>query len=404
MAAVDQAIAIMNALPAASAMSADLGEFPLNTKRVNYEAQSLNLFDIKSLALHVLVEEMGLANPERYVWSLRGRVAFPAFTNYSVVHLNFDPVSLRPSSYVNGALYTYEIWDGGAINFAGEVKLADLRTFGYNSVAGASASPDPSYEQDPVSGILQAVDGFLGFGDYFVGLTRDDAGGFRRLLSPNSLAVENLRPDVNATGGGAWLPSGGTNGSSTNVFAPQIRPGRDKILFQKVSYDSLIGQYFRPFTVSYPDYYITNGTLHTGAASRTVIQPDILFAAADLGTTITGTPYYYERQTTGSWTNNASINNHDNGVVIVGGLDPGLLEEHAGPGVIQPSSPIVISFSDKFPYWENTDPFYLSEANLFAGPFIWGSFDGSTNAPVVFPRFGGISLDLIRQFMTVPPR
>ena len=71
--AVEEAIEMLNGLPAASAMSDTLSEFPLDTKGLNHLAQSLGLLDIKSYALSLLLEEMGLANPERFVWTLRDR-------------------------------------------------------------------------------------------------------------------------------------------------------------------------------------------------------------------------------------------------------------------------------------------------------------------------------------------
>src|SRR5206468_234966 len=94
--AIEEVMAILNALPPASAMSADLSEFPLDSKGRNFTASSVGLLDIKSQALSTLLEEMGLANPERFVWSLRHRrvdqVGGQAFTNYTVIKLNYDPI------------------------------------------------------------------------------------------------------------------------------------------------------------------------------------------------------------------------------------------------------------------------------------------------------------------------
>ena len=55
-----------------------------------------------------------------------------------------------------------------------------------------------------------------------------------------------------------------------------------------------------------------------------------------------------------------------------------------GPGVITP--PIVITFTDEWPATLHSPPF-LDEFNslLFAQ---WGSFDGTTNAPILYPHFG----------------
>src|SRR5439155_706987 len=103
------AFAILNALPAFSKMSTKLDEFPLDTRRVNYRASALSLLDLKSTALGMLTEELGLASPDRYVWALRERRVIVNLPFYLVIKRNFDPVTLAPSSYVNGVLYTYGI-------------------------------------------------------------------------------------------------------------------------------------------------------------------------------------------------------------------------------------------------------------------------------------------------------
>ena len=107
-AAVMQAMAILNNLPAMSKLSTNLTEYPLDSRRVNYQAMALNLMDLKSITLGLVLQEMGLATPERYVYCLRNRQTHsnPNWTNYVVIERNFDPVTLAPSSYVNGTLYS----------------------------------------------------------------------------------------------------------------------------------------------------------------------------------------------------------------------------------------------------------------------------------------------------------
>ena len=58
-----------------------------------------------------------------------------------------------------------------------------------------------------------------------------------------------------------------------------------------------------------------------------------------------------------------------------------------GPGVI--NGPIVLSFNKLGPYFYNAGPFpggqtFLDQLSSFPG-FVWGSFDGTTNDPVVYP-------------------
>src|ERR1035437_6521945 len=78
--AVDQAVAILNGLTNFSRYSANLNEVPLETRRVNYSAQTLHLFDMKSMALAWMVETLGLADSERFVWPIRTRGTQPGLS------------------------------------------------------------------------------------------------------------------------------------------------------------------------------------------------------------------------------------------------------------------------------------------------------------------------------------
>ena len=137
--AVEQAIAILNGTnifqnvtnltPLTgpySAMSPGLAEFPQNAQRVHLQANALGLFDLKSTTMGVLLEELGLADPERFAWTLRLRDASTTFgfTNYVVIQRNFDPVTFEPSSYVNGTLGNNRNNNAlSTFNFAKEVTM-----------------------------------------------------------------------------------------------------------------------------------------------------------------------------------------------------------------------------------------------------------------------------------------
>jgi hypothetical protein len=181
--AVDQAAAILNGVTNVSQYSADLSEWPLESKRFNYEAQALTLYDVKSYTLHALVEQMGLTEPTRYVWTLHNRAAIPNSPpcpngmEYLVIKRNFDPVDNGPtvnaaSSYVNGTLYSYlieEFCSGVPDPLAEAVEFAiDLHAPIYNAVA----------------------DYAIEFGSFYTSLTRDDVGGLRYLLRTNNVNVE----------------------------------------------------------------------------------------------------------------------------------------------------------------------------------------------------------------------
>ena len=180
------AFEMMNSLTNVSSYSGYLDEFPLEVQEYNYRAQALQLQDIKSLTLSLLVEQMGLAEPERWVWALRDRVVggtpgCPISVGYALVQRNFDPVwstldQLQTSSYVNGTLYTYfifEICSGGP-------PLADALEFSV----------------DPLANVFTSVATLADFGGFFTGLTRDDIGGLRYLYRTNNMNVEDAGPDT----------------------------------------------------------------------------------------------------------------------------------------------------------------------------------------------------------------
>jgi hypothetical protein len=65
-AAVDAAMAVFNNLTNVSSYSSDLHEFPVEESRVNYTASALHLFDLKSTVMELMIERLGLIDPERW--------------------------------------------------------------------------------------------------------------------------------------------------------------------------------------------------------------------------------------------------------------------------------------------------------------------------------------------------
>jgi len=67
--AVDDAFAILNSIPVASQIN--LTNYPAgNAALVNFQAQTLGIRDLKSTVLSMLVQQLGLADPVRYTWTL----------------------------------------------------------------------------------------------------------------------------------------------------------------------------------------------------------------------------------------------------------------------------------------------------------------------------------------------
>jgi len=175
-AAIDQTMAILNSLSPVSSYSTNLAEVPQESTRQNFRAGALGLHDLKSEALHVMTEGLGLADPVRYTWTLRQRVPAPSCPSflYLVIQRNFDPVTWAPSAYVNGTLYSYRIAEFcPALDQAEafEFKVDPLQLF-YTAVA----SP----------GLFE--------GSFHIGLTRDDIGGLRYIYRSSNVNLEESGP------------------------------------------------------------------------------------------------------------------------------------------------------------------------------------------------------------------
>ncbi|NUN47743.1 MAG: TVP38/TMEM64 family protein [Candidatus Brocadiae bacterium] len=105
---------------------------------------------------------------------------------------------------------------------------------------------------------------------------------------------------------------------------------------------------------------------------RLVTAPDIVFSVRDLGTLPgSAAPFTSTRTDTEGWTNNAALNSFNG--------NRGL----GGPGTIVPG--IEISFTDLLPYWLNSDDGSTDADDTFG--YSWGSFDGTTKPPVIYPIY-----------------
>jgi hypothetical protein len=178
-AAVDAAMAVFNSLSNVDSYSSDLHEFPLEESRVNYTASALHLFDLKSAVMELLIERLGLIDPERWTWCLRARVLPPSLScpnfDFEVIQRNFDPLTWEPTKYVNGAMFTYEIQVTCTPDFDDAVEfLVDPEQPRYSALATPKLSlPDATF-----------------YGWFHTGLTRDDIGGLRYLYATNNMNIE----------------------------------------------------------------------------------------------------------------------------------------------------------------------------------------------------------------------
>ena len=203
-AAIEAAFAVFNDVfkTDISTLSQELNEYPLedavtgatttfrDSRKVNHTALALNLFDIKSQAMGLIIEQLGLASPERYTWTLRERetVGPLPITNYLTIMRNFDPVTLTPSRYVNGNRYTYDIIELDnpfrvfPVEFPADPESALYQFASVANIVGGGEETIP-----PALGI------------YYTYLTRDDIGGLRYLYSSTNLNWESFAPGTQIT-------------------------------------------------------------------------------------------------------------------------------------------------------------------------------------------------------------
>jgi hypothetical protein len=193
--AVDGAFAIMNNLTNVSSYSTDLSEFPLESRHINYQAQALGIFDLKSWTLGALMEQIGLADPIRYTWTLHDRFQEPGTTcpvgmEYLIVQRNYDTVSsplnqLQYSPYVNDTLYSWQLLEWCKVSASLEPPALAISV---------------PFSVDPLADIYSPVASFgIGYGDFFTGLTRDDVAGLRYLLKTNNINWESPASDASLT-------------------------------------------------------------------------------------------------------------------------------------------------------------------------------------------------------------
>ena len=136
-------------------------------------------------------------------------------------------------------------------------------------------------------------------GVYCEGLTQDDVGGLRYLLSSNNVNFEVLLPDVHGAG---------TNAASFVNGA--LRPGIEKLTFVRQDYDSTPGR-ATPITNEFTDTYFTNGMAMQQQVQRVITEPDFLFSAANTGEQYPWVPMTVRTGTTNWWNSASSTRQHE---------------------------------------------------------------------------------------------
>lgn len=207
-------------------------------------------------------------------------------------------------------------------------------------------------------------------GDYFVISNGACPPDIQQTLQTNVTVVTNLLSGVTNTDGSSIVQNliyYSTNyvfvvqpcTLTTNAIADYQGIGR--IQFIRVrddNYDYTSGNFITPITNQYTMVVLTNGVYQTRTFQRVVTAPDFIIQAADLD-------------------NNNGLGRGE--VFNMSNIQPNL----AGPGTIDP--PTAFVFNKVGTALNNTSPAFLNQASATPS-FLWGSFDGTTNPPVVYPN------------------
>ena len=290
-----------------------------NTAWMNTTAKNAQVIDIKSLAMGLIVNQLGLGNPYRYAFGIHSTSTNSAGTqiNFNVRQRNYDPITYKPSSLINNVNFSYRLIHDAppSVGVTTLPTFADMEEFTTDTTGNAwtslSAITDAFYGNTAIFWTEQPT--LFGFGIYYDGrnalgghykprhaLTYDDAGGLKYLYRTNNYVYENLDPNVvlmvpasflptfaipvfpggggriypDPTGiSGAYVPrrnAGLIPGlpitSSVPVQAPPalvdvaMRGGIDKIQFREQQFDSFLGINFTATTHEWTDIFVsTNG-------------------------------------------------------------------------------------------------------------------------------------------------
>ena len=292
-----------------------------NTTWVNTTAQNDQIIDIKSLALGMLVNQLGVGNPHRYAYTVRGISTNTTGTQWSfdVRLLNFDPQTWQPTDVINGVQYSYRLIHdappqaGGAITAPTFVDMEEFTTDtsgnAWTSVAGiadAFYGATAIYWTDTPTAFNFGVyyDGRNAMGGQYQprhALTYDDAGALKYLYRTNNFMYEDLELAINLVEPPQFLPkpdrkhflqsnmpqgrgviprrSGGNvppqqpafatthplrgvpiigfPGQLSQMVGPALRGGIDRMQFYYQPVDSLLGTLFTPTNFIWTDTFVT---------------------------------------------------------------------------------------------------------------------------------------------------
>jgi hypothetical protein len=172
-----------------------------------------------------------------------------------------------------------------------------------------------------------------------------------------------------------------------------VRQGIDKVSYVRRDFDPLLSRFFRPVTNDFDVVsQTTNNIRHVEHFRRIVTRPDILVAAGD--GVLTALPFV---ETVDHSTASAPSFN-------VSQIPPNPIPT-AGPGTIEGpvnGGPMVLTFNKIGPTYFNSATLFFAESDSIFY-YQWASFDGSTNAPILYPNAASLAGLEQQSFIQIAP-
>ncbi|MGD1088591.1 MAG: Ig domain-containing protein [Verrucomicrobiota bacterium] len=317
--------------------------------------------------------------PGLVITSVSNYFALVVTTNVVIYQTNFpgSPAGIESTvvakSYTTNAEEFFDYTFGNVVTNTVSTKTsATLQTI---TVAPANGSPLGSPNVTTITTKKIVLTNYPS-GDFYLFPSNTCGYDFEQTLQTNVMVITNTI--LSATNGTLFYAQNLITYFTNHVFvvapctlatnSPGLYQGIGRMQFVQESYDSLLGQFIEPITNSYTMVMVTNSQLVTQTFQRIVTAPDFIYSAADLasGPAAIPTDVGFSRPTP----------NFNQSQIL-----PGL----AGPGIIDVGISNVITFNKVGPVYVNESPSSLTLASGSLA-FLWGSFDGTTNAPVVYPN------------------
>jgi hypothetical protein len=399
-------------------------EFLTNSEPAAIQTQDLSLFATQALTNNALA--LSTLYPGLVITSTTTSFGLTVTTNVTQILVNFptDPAGTLPSHALNSTNFTtnfvtffHHTFGNLVTNTYANKGLFGTVTLGLANAPFAVAGTLPLITTNVKPAIVSGV-----FGDFFILPTNLCSALILSNLLTTVIATTNPpTATVPALTNAAITFTPGSVTFFTNhivVYLPVTCPvdsvanrgGVDRIQFVRRDYDSLISQFWDPVTNNYtvPELIDTNGTIVIRHFSRRVPRPDIVFSAVDFAANATFTYSNTVDNLSQLFTFTLTGVGQAFALRNIVFNDAGRLPNLAGPGTIEgPGAlPTLFVFNKLAPLFDNASSFLGTNNFLLPNELTqvkegaWGSFDGTTNAPVVYPN--GTSLEERENLITGP--